>query len=199
MKNERLLQLQQMEFFLLHSLLVDELHLIRNVKRFAPAHTRSATDGKAALARLFKSFLIKLFARARVTKQPNCLSFTVGFDKDTRSLLEKIGNSDHDADLRTPTAGEIGLLRVDLPHSVTVSLGGHTWRRRRYYSSGDPLADNGIGKFCGAAKTVAAWKGRLDLALAVAANHNPTADEPARNIAQEQLDAVLRMATRGAQ
>jgi hypothetical protein len=58
MSKERLRQLQQTEFFLLHRLLVEELRLLKNVKRFTPVHTRTLADGKATLARLFKSFLI---------------------------------------------------------------------------------------------------------------------------------------------
>jgi hypothetical protein len=119
----------------------------------------------------------------------------VEFDKGTQAILETVSNTDYDAVLRTPTTDEIGLLRVDLPRSITVSIGGHSWRRRSF--GGDQIANYGIGRHCGAVRTIVAWKERLDQTLAAAKDHKLSATEPVRNIAQEQLDAVLG-ATRGA-
>lgn len=201
MDRATVLKLQQIEFFLLHGLVVDELRLLKRSRRMTPAKRQGGTAQQrmALIGRLFRSFLEKVFpARVfAISKRPCIQEFTVGMDPDTSALLRRAGTADPDL-CRTlqPTVGEIGLLRFDFPHTLTITMGTGRRRRAGYnyrYGCEMDVADMGVGRHCAAARAVLAWKGRLDRVLAAGAVEGMVGPpEPRRNQAQEQLEAVIR-------
>jgi len=202
MNRATVLKLQQIEFFLLYSLVVDELQLIKRSKRMTPAYRAraSAQQREVLIGRLFRSFLEKVFRRnIRISKRPYFQEFTVEFDADTCDRLRNAQATHHDL-CRTlqPTVEEIGFLRFNSPQSLTVTImtgNKHRYNYRYGYEIG--VADMGIGRYCPAVKAVMAWRDRLDTALAALdAAEMVGPPEPKRNQAQEQLDAVLKDAAK---
>jgi hypothetical protein len=195
------LRYQQLEFFLLHNLVVEELQLLRRTSRMPPSSARTTQEGTARLARLFRSFLSKTFpSPMRISKRPYRLEFVISIDEPTRQLLMRAKDSESCQALRALTAEEIGLLRFSFPSSLTIILSGYRMRRSRWYQTKWDASDLGIGKFCSAVKATLAWKTRFDKAVSDARAAEAAPPEPAavplptRNLAQEQLDAVLRAA-----
>jgi hypothetical protein len=196
------LQYQQLEFFLLYNLVVEELHILRRTSRMPPSSADTIQEGSVRLTRLFRSFLSKVFpSPAQVSKRPYRLEFTVSIDEPTKQLLQRARDSESCQTLRAPTTEEIGLLRFSFPGHLTLVLSGHRMMRRsRWYQNKWDASDLGIGKFCGAVKATLAWKARFDKAVSDARAVEAAPPEPAiilppaRNLAQEQLDAVLRAA-----
>jgi len=198
----QILRLQQTEFFLLHNLVVDELGLLKRVKRITPAAKNTVQEAVACQARLFRSFLGKVFPPPiRVSKTPRCFEFCVGIDTRTREFL--VEGTEACAILRTPVVGESGFLRFEFPWRLVVTVGKPRFHRRSRYRYMDFTASEvGIGKSHMVAKAVMLWKERLDAAVAAGAAARfaeapETAEAPAaprRNAAQEQLDAVLSAA-----
>jgi hypothetical protein len=194
MDRQTTLKLQQIEFFLLHSLVVDEFRLIRRSKRITPVRCAGESDRQrmALVGRLFRSFLGKVFLGASISKRPRSQAFNVGFGKDACDRLRRIQDADPDL-CRTlqAEAGEIGFVRLNFPHSLIVTIAiGHP--HRHGYRMG--IDEMGIGRHCSAARAVLSWKARFDTVLS-----SPNGDEgmvgppePKRNQAQEQLEAVLR-------
>jgi hypothetical protein len=193
------LKLQQTEFFLLHSLVVDELRLLKRSKRMTPAHLSEGTtvcQRTALIGRLFRSFVDKVFRRPFiVSKRPYYQEFTVSMDCGTRESLRRLNEIQPDL-CRTlqPTTDEIGLIRFDFPHCLTISIGIRGRYRNRYYGSNIDVADIGIGRHCLAVKATLDWKRRLDAVLSAGEDEMIGPPEPKRNQAQEQLEAVIREA-----
>lgn len=195
------LRYQQLEFFLLHNLVVEELQLLRRTSRMPPSSARTTQEGTARLARLFRSFLSKTFpSPMRISKRPYRLEFVISIDEPTRQLLMRAKDSESCQALRAPTTEEIGLLRFSFPGALTIILSGHRIRRSRWYQSRWDPSDLGIGKFCSTVKAILAWRTRFDKAVSDARAAEAAPLQPvvtatsARNLAQEQLDAVLRAA-----
>lgn len=203
MDTSQALRYQQLEFFLLHNLVTEELQLLRRTSRILPSSAHTAQEGTAILARLFRSFLSKTFpSPMRISKRPYRLEFIILTDETTRQLLLRAKDSEACQTLRAPTTEEIGLLRFGFPGSLTIILSGHRIRRSRWYrqSTWEP-SDLGIGRFCDAVKTILAWRTRFDKAVSdvraaeAAPPESVVIPASTRNLAQEQLDAVLLAAT----
>lgn len=201
MDRQTILKLQQMEFFLLHDLVVNELRIIRRSKRVTPAQSpgNTAQQRMALVGRLFRSFLEKVFPRPlfRTSKRPYFQEFTVTMDRVTVERLRRINAVQPDL-IRTlqPTAEEIGLFRFGFPSTLTISVASSQRRgyRDRYNCYEMEVAVVGVGRHCAATKAVLAWKKRLDAVLSADDNEMVGPPEPKRNQVQEQLEAVLREA-----
>lgn len=196
MQRADILKLQQIEFFLLHNLIVDELQLLRRSKRMTPARRPNSTEHQrmALIGGLFRSFLTKVFPSPfRVSKRAYFQEFTVSMDSATRERLRRANVALPDL-CRTlqPTADEIGTLRFDFPNHLTIAI-ALSRRYRHRYGYNMEVADMGIGRHCLAVNAVMAWRKRLDAVLEGAdAEEMVGPPEPVRNHAQEQLEAVLR-------
>lgn len=198
MDTTQALKYQQLEFFLLHNLVVDELHMLRHVNRITPATVKSVREGTAILARLFRSFLVKVFPPPfRVSKKQSRLDFYVMSDLATQKILNDTKDSNDCLDLRNLLLEEMGILRFSFPSFLSVTLSGHRMRRSRYYQTVWSPADLGIGHFCDGVKAVLTWKKRLDKAILSTSSINVLPEKQTQNFAQEQLEAVIRNAREG--
>jgi hypothetical protein len=195
MDTQQALKYQQLEFFLLHSLIVDELHMLRHVNRITPATAKNVQGGAAILSRLFRSFLVKVFPPTfRISKKQSRLDFNITSDLATQQFLNNTKDSDSCLDLRTLLPKEMGILRFSFPNCLYVTLSGHRMRRSRYYQTTWSPADLGIDHFCDGAKAVLTWKKRFDKAMLKTSFVDVLPEKQTQNFAQEQLEAIIRNA-----
>jgi len=193
---------QQIEFFLLHSLVVDELRVLKRARRITPASKSHYTMNQrsAIIGRLFRSFLMKVFPASMfaVSKRAYRQEFEIKIaDNAVRDLLRRAKDIlPMMYQSLQPEAGEIGLLRFDFPSCLTFRIGGYVRRNRWANRNGCEPHEVGIGRYCPAAKAALSWKRRFDSAVkeAKALEEEVGPPAPVMNHAQEQLDAVLRAA-----
>lgn len=192
---------QQIEFFLLLHHVVNELHLLRNVRRVTPASGQFTINQMTAIVgKLFRSFLMRVFPRpAFSVKHKAYLKFIVDISNiEVRNQLHLVRDVLPEMyQSLQPHVDEMELLRFDFPTRLTIYIGKQIQRGRWAYHKGVEPQEIGIGRHCPAVLAVLAWKKRLDEALKSAANletelEGPPA--PLTNRAQEQLEAVLRAA-----
>lgn len=193
---------QQIEFFLLYSLVVDELRILKRTKRITPAKESyySINQCSAIITRLLRSFLMKVFPAPMFTisKKNWRYEFEIKVvDNTVCSLLLRTKDILPTMyQLLQPGVDEIGLLYFDFPYRLTLRFGDRI--RRNKWASHSTLQDIGIGRYCSVAKAALSWKKRFDNAIkeAMALEVKMGSPTPVVNRAQEQLDAVLRAATK---
>lgn len=195
---------QQMEFFLLHSLAVDELRLLKGSRRVTPAHRSHAhtvNQRTALIGRMFRSLLVKVFPPPRFTVHKSRFhlqKFEIQLASGDVDLL--LLAADHAVwQSLLPEPGEIGLLSYSGHGHLDILVVARRASRSRWHVSRWEPGDLGIGRHCPAAKAAIAWRRRFDAAIMAASE---VAEEmvgppwpPPANRVQEQLEAALRAAT----
>jgi len=174
---------QQIEFFLLHNLLINDLKLLKRTKRIAPMAIETGTpkQREATISRLFRSFLTNVFPKSDfvVKKTARREEFVVCFSP-------KICNKISDVVRTAIQADETEKNFLDLRGVLVVRIG----RGDFYYRPS--LKEFGIGKHCAAVNAVLSWKKRFDTVLT--ATDVPKVVVP--NRAQEEIDALFEVARR---
>ncbi len=202
MDRAEMLKHQQVEFFLLYNLLVEEFGVLKRTKRMTPAKRPGYTvrQNWTFVTRLFRSFLEKTFPKPfSISKRNYYQEFQVSPPTASAELLKSARDLVPDiVPSLQPEGDEIGKLRFDFPWRLTIRLGSRRQRRSRWDIS-NAWDSEQIGQYCPAAKATLSWKARFDSALAEAGKALSTPKdveklEPENNQAQDQLEAVIRAA-----
>jgi hypothetical protein len=190
---------QQIEFFLLNDLLVNELHLIKNSKRITPAcnPNNSCAQNGSLISRLFRSFLVKVFPPPFVIHKRSYMNrFEIVIPQDIQDILMRTRTDMEPHTTLQPTVEEIGTISFSFPRHLLITVSEQNWSYT-YRGDSESLKKFGIGRYCPAVKAVIHWKNRLDLTLnniKEIQKTEPVVIIPKVNKAQEELEAVIRAA-----
>jgi len=131
---------------------------------------------------------VKLFPDATIAKVPAHSAFRIRPNAADRALI-----------CNFTTLPVNNTVRYWANGTYELCINGHHRYRYRYRWRSLSFEDCGIGKYVAAAKGAVDFKAQLDAALAAAKQPETMAEEPeeptaVRNLAQEQLEAVIRAA-----
>ncbi len=173
---------QQIEFFLLHNLIVNNLKILKRTKRLTPIVGNTPKQREAAISRLFRSFLISVFPKPKFVVKKR-----MRFEEFSIIIAQSISRAVRTAIQADVTEKDFLDVSGD-PAVLTIRIG----RGDLFYRPS--FKEFGIGKHCAAVNAVLSWKKRFDTALTTETVEIVTTNVP--NRAQEELDALFVVARR---